>query len=223
MASTIIQGLWHFKKINISGTGNKANTCMISLHNQFNAKTESAAERYRIAYSALQSLDPDGEWSTNLQPLRKEDISGPGHDNDNAALTSKGLSGLKLKQDKKWNEELQILMEEMRRVVKFCEWKSEWWMMKANERSVKNDTVQQGLVAYAYKQSELANDLATSCAHTWLPLLKKNGTIPTWAKEYQGGENDMEIEEDEEEDEDEDDIISGFHNLDMEYSDDDKK
>ncbi|KAF9012059.1 hypothetical protein BDQ17DRAFT_1322014 [Cyathus striatus] len=74
----------------------------------------------------------------------------------------------------------------------------------------------------AFSLLELANDLATSCAHTWLPLLKKNGTIPTCTKEYQGGEDNIEIEEDEEEDKDEDDIISGFHNLDMEYSDDDK-
>ena len=35
----IIQGLWQFKKMNVSGTGNKPNTHFLTLWNCFNKKT----------------------------------------------------------------------------------------------------------------------------------------------------------------------------------------
>ena len=42
----VIQGLWLFKRLNVSGTGNRPNTCMISLYKCFNDKTDRAAEKW---------------------------------------------------------------------------------------------------------------------------------------------------------------------------------
>jgi len=36
----IIQGLWLFKRLNVSGTGNRPNTRMLSLYQRFNNKTD---------------------------------------------------------------------------------------------------------------------------------------------------------------------------------------
>jgi len=60
----VIQGLWLFKRLNISGTGNRPNTKMITLYKRFNKKTERAAAKYRFAWRALSVLDPGGSWST---------------------------------------------------------------------------------------------------------------------------------------------------------------
>ena len=74
----VIQGLWLFKRLNISGTGNRPNTRMITLYKRFNKKTERAAEKYRSAWRALSVLDPGGSWSTRFKELKKEHVSGPG-------------------------------------------------------------------------------------------------------------------------------------------------
>ena len=58
----IVQGLWQFKKINVSGTGNRPNTKMLTLYKRINHKIERAAQKYRRAHSALLELDPTGPW-----------------------------------------------------------------------------------------------------------------------------------------------------------------
>lgn len=42
----VIQGLWQFKKLNASGTGNKPNTRMVDLYKRFDDKTQRAANKY---------------------------------------------------------------------------------------------------------------------------------------------------------------------------------
>ena len=81
----VIQGLWLFKCLNISGTGNHPNTRMITLYKCFNKKTERAAKKYRSAWCALSVLDPGGSWSTRFKELKKEHISGPGKDPEDAS------------------------------------------------------------------------------------------------------------------------------------------
>ena len=84
----VIQGLWLFKRLNISGTGNKPNTRMVSLYKRFANKTNRAAEKYRSAWRALSVLDPNGSWSMRLKDLKNEDISGPGKEPDDTSITN---------------------------------------------------------------------------------------------------------------------------------------
>jgi hypothetical protein len=76
----VVTGLVIFKKLNVSGSGQKKNTRMHSLFKRFSNKTERVAERYRAARKALEVLDPGGTWQTRLQVLRPEDIRGPGRE-----------------------------------------------------------------------------------------------------------------------------------------------
>jgi hypothetical protein len=78
----VIQGLWQFKKLNVSGTGNRPNTRFITLYKRFDKKTKRFAQRYRTAQQALYVLDPNGSWSTRLKELKDVDIRGPGKDLD---------------------------------------------------------------------------------------------------------------------------------------------
>ena len=85
----VIQGLWHFKRLNMSGIGNKPNTRMVSLYKHFDNKTDRAAEKYRSAWRALSVLDPSGSWLMRFKELKKEDISGPGKEPDDNSSNSR--------------------------------------------------------------------------------------------------------------------------------------
>jgi|ERR1700678_2189388 hypothetical protein len=78
----IIQGLWQFKKVNVSGTGNRANTRMLDSYSRFQTKLQRAANRYHVAYNALMALDPNGQWKEQLKELKASDIRGPGRNPD---------------------------------------------------------------------------------------------------------------------------------------------
>jgi hypothetical protein len=76
----IVTGLVIFKKLNVSGRGQKKNTRMHMLFKRFSNKTERVAERYRAARRAIEVLDPEGTWQTRLRVLHLEDIRGPGRE-----------------------------------------------------------------------------------------------------------------------------------------------
>ncbi|EDR06772.1 uncharacterized protein LACBIDRAFT_299636 [Laccaria bicolor S238N-H82] len=79
----IIQGLWQFKKLNVSGTGNHPNTRMLGTYSRIEYKLQRAANRYRVAYTVLLALDPDGAWKERLKELKPADLRGPGKDPNN--------------------------------------------------------------------------------------------------------------------------------------------
>ena len=180
-----IQGLWQFKKLNVSGTGNKPNTRMLDLYNRIDYKLQRAANRYRIAYAALRALDPNGLWQERLKELRVVNLRGPGRDPDHPedAKTSNGRfipswiwlvprSPQERGDDQteaefndtmraewaqtrarmcRWEEEVLIIQEEMRRVLAFFEWKSTWWLEQANQRQGLESSIESGVIAYAHK------------------------------------------------------------------------
>lgn len=76
----IVTGLVIFKKLNVSGSGQKKNTHMCTLFKCFSNKPERAAERYHAARKVLKGLDPNGTWQTWLQVLCPEDIWGLGQE-----------------------------------------------------------------------------------------------------------------------------------------------
>ena len=78
----IISGLWQFKKVNISGTGNQPNTRMRSLFNRFNHRMRQSVLRYRAARSALlaANLGEGQNWEDRLKDLKDSDVRGPGKD-----------------------------------------------------------------------------------------------------------------------------------------------
>lgn len=143
----IISGLWQFKKINVDGTGNKAATRMRTLYNRFNFRTQRCAGCYRAAHNALLVLDPNGSWQSRLKDLKDSDGMSngrfepswiwlvprvhPAPDMGNMeeilddSLQVEWAKAQARKQ--RWEEEVLLIHEEMRRVVMFYEWKAHWW------------------------------------------------------------------------------------------------
>jgi len=207
----VIQGLWQFKKINVSGTGNRPNTRMLTLFNQIQEKVNRAADRYRRARNTLLILDPEGSWRTQLKELKNEDIRGPGKEADDRSsnkrfepswiwLVSRSVTN---EQDEvefnesmrvewaksrarmmRWGEEYQLIQEEMRRVVTYFEFKALEWEEWAKLRMQGNPSILNGVSAYAHKQAYILREMAERCAEDWLPELKKCGVIPSWAVRY---------------------------------------
>jgi hypothetical protein len=85
----------------------------------------------------------------------------------------------------RWVEEVQLLQEEMRRVIMFLEWKSCDWLTRVEARrgNVTPD-IQSGLNAYTRKQAAIYHDLAVSFAKLWRPTLVSYGLQSSWVTGY---------------------------------------
>ena len=224
----IISGLWQFKKVNISGTGNWPNTRMRSLFNRFNHRMRQSVLRYRTARSALLAVNSGGQnWEERLKDLKDNDVRGPGKDdfylqepgkaNYGASkggskgrfemswiwLVPKSKSevdrnsseqvfdeGLRVEWSKsqarkmRWEEEVQIIQEEMRRTIVYYEWKQQWWLDRNPQPTTDEDTIQQGISAYSQKQAYYCRCMAESFAMAWLPFLQSEGIKPEWEERY---------------------------------------
>jgi hypothetical protein len=85
----------------------------------------------------------------------------------------------------RWAEEVELLQEEMRRVVMFLEWRSVDWSTKVDARKgTSTSDVQSGLGAYARKQSAVYHHLAVSFAKLWCPTLVSYNLQHSWVTGY---------------------------------------
>ena len=85
----------------------------------------------------------------------------------------------------RWTEEVDLLQEEMRRVVMFLEWKSANWLAKAGVRKgTLTFDIQSGLDAYARKQAAVYHNLAVSFAKLWRPTLASYCLDHSWITAY---------------------------------------
>ena len=206
----VIQGLWQFKRLNVSGTGNRPNTRMLNLYKRFNGKTERAAAKYHSAQNALAVLDPGGLWSERLRELNKKDISGPGRDPEDTTTTNSSYepswiwlipraSVAEMEENEfnenmqvewvkararmmRWKEEVLIIQEEMRRVLSYQQWKAAWWKERISIHS--DPAITSGISGYAHKQAAICLQMAEQCAVYWLPHLKEKGIVPSWASDF---------------------------------------
>ena len=205
----VIIGVHQFKRTNISGDGNKKNTRARELMARYSQKANHSIERYRVAYATLGLVDPTGSWGERLRDLRDEDIRGPGRDDNEPSegrrepswiwLVPRAQSDLdphevddyvrvewaKLKaRVARWDEEVLLLAEEMRRTLAFFTWKSSWWRSQRDRRITSSPTLREGLAAYAEKQATMFDRLARKFAQRWLPLLRANGMPPVWECQF---------------------------------------
>ncbi|KAJ6463769.1 hypothetical protein C8R47DRAFT_992319 [Mycena vitilis] len=60
---------------------------------------------------------------------------------------------------RRWEEEVLILREEMRRVLRYLEWQAQWWMARVSLRDDECPELQAGLRAYAERQAHIHTEL----------------------------------------------------------------
>ncbi|KAK7030161.1 CxC2 domain-containing protein [Favolaschia claudopus] len=67
----------------------------------------------------------------------------------------------------RWTEEVDLLEEEMRRVLEFLKWKAEWWTSLIGQREFLSDEDDEGFLAYAHRQSRIQIDLRARFEGNW--------------------------------------------------------
>ena len=86
----------------------------------------------------------------------------------------------------RYEEEVQLTVEEMGRTLRYFEWKRDWWLSLTPERT-KSDAppdIRHGLHAYAHRQSHLYDDLITSFILHWKLYLFAQSLGSSWLGRY---------------------------------------
>lgn len=67
----------------------------------------------------------------------------------------------------RWQEEIMLIEEEMRRVIAFGHWKVNWWRQQADRRSDVEAPLSEGLRAYAVEHAYLELAFAEKVERQW--------------------------------------------------------
>ncbi|KAK7002264.1 CxC2 domain-containing protein [Favolaschia claudopus] len=67
----------------------------------------------------------------------------------------------------RWIEEVELLREEMRRVLRFLAWRAGWWEERAVSQREVRDDLRAGLEGYAARQAALARQIARRFKSAW--------------------------------------------------------
>jgi hypothetical protein len=67
----------------------------------------------------------------------------------------------------RWEEEIVLLKEEMRRYDAFMTWHANWWRERAAIRSQVDGALAEGLAAYAFRQASLREALRDRANYLW--------------------------------------------------------
>ena len=84
----------------------------------------------------------------------------------------------------RYEEEVSLTLEEMRRTLEFFKWKSRWWLELQEKRATSakppDPQVQHGLRAYAHRQASTYSSLAQTYANHWRKFLVENSLGLDW-------------------------------------------
>ncbi|KAJ7197993.1 hypothetical protein GGX14DRAFT_374552 [Mycena pura] len=118
------------------------------------------SSRHRGPRTTLSSKDKHFSWIWT-------EGGGPGE--DEAALhDSVRVEWSKAKARKeRWEEEVQLLREEMKRVLRFLRWRATWWEMRRGIRREVSARVRAGLEAYAARQAAGTRQIARRFKTAW--------------------------------------------------------
>lgn len=98
-----------------------------------------------------------------------------------------------------WSEECELLSAEMRRSLRFLQHKAKVWDQRQDSRQTTSESLNEGLRAYAHRQSELQTQLAISFAKNYDDALKRSETSSSTIRDS-GETSDVDDEDDEEDD-----------------------
>ncbi|KAG1839003.1 hypothetical protein C8R48DRAFT_751508 [Suillus tomentosus] len=176
--------MYKFKDKNLRGQA--ASTRAQNLIARVEAKKDAAVEKYNCRLDKV-------NWEERLRPLKPGDVRPMGDFAGDHTQGTGTISWIWLVKDgdtspsenervqdcvriewckararaARWSEEVELLVEEMRRVLTFLEWQSCWWRQCATRRSSEKTTEQEGLQAYAYRQAALRSTMRKLFQALW--------------------------------------------------------
>ncbi|KIL56864.1 hypothetical protein M378DRAFT_188510 [Amanita muscaria Koide BX008] len=193
--------------------GVRQNTRLQTIISQALKKISGFATKYRITRTALSRLAPvlqkGHAWSAEFPLLRDEDIQGlpvqslgEGRRVLSWIWTSHTVSDVSTEEPQltdtlqiqwcrsraramRWSEEIQLLQEEMRRVLSYLSYFANLWSQRAataatSSHQCQDSHVSEGLVAHALRQSKLRSSLHDHFAMLWcnVSLWVAGGEVP---------------------------------------------
>ncbi|KAF8444074.1 hypothetical protein L210DRAFT_3611327 [Boletus edulis BED1] len=187
-----------FKDRNLRGQG--ANTRARNTLKVIQARIDAAANRYDDAHKALYRLAPllkeNGVWSSVLRPLNRQDIramsdllwgetegtrklswiwcaGGAADGEDEAILEDMRIEWCKARaRAQRWSEEVELLLEEMRRTLVFLQWDAARWEERGKSITSADKVIAAGHHAYAHRQANIRYSLAERCHLSWSPTME---------------------------------------------------
>ncbi|KAI0669043.1 hypothetical protein C8Q78DRAFT_1194055 [Trametes maxima] len=216
----MLKGISEFKRMNVIGMGGRANTRSRALYAKFLRKQSRASGRYRAAFQALLNLDPDGEWKRTFQQLLDAHLTGPSSDDVGPGEGMRTISWIWLVQRdidaedpdesrrydesmraewakskaraERWEEEEELTVEEMRRVLASLQSDVAFWEDLVERRTKEANLprpfpfdIADGVRAYAWRQVSVRRHLISKFANLWLPQLTKFDVYAPWAAQYE--------------------------------------
>lgn len=112
---------------------------------------------------------------------------------------------------KRATEEVMLLKEEMSRVLKYLEWKGDWWMSRSQARPDESPELREGISVFAIKSSKIQLELRESFRKLWDSPLQ-DASVTTGNKGNDGGNdggtaNDNNDDDDDDDDEDNEEAV----------------
>ncbi|KAJ7106506.1 hypothetical protein C8R46DRAFT_1240733, partial [Mycena filopes] len=165
----------------IAQVGERAQACSDKYTQACGALTRLAGADFAPHFKVLKAADIalDGEEETSETAAREAGDGGGWEggatsaawalDDDEKALhESLRVEWCRAKARKRrWEEEVLILREEMRRVLRYLEWQAAWWIARAAPRSTVAAPLQAGLEAYARRQAHTYTELRLFFESEW--------------------------------------------------------
>ncbi|EIW84336.1 hypothetical protein CONPUDRAFT_120104 [Coniophora puteana RWD-64-598 SS2] len=175
--------------------GQTSNTRALSTIKGVEAKTDGHRDTYRAAHRALSRLKPllrKPALPHGLRVLRDQDIRAMPEKEGGEAEGSRRISWIWIASSaledgsdeslhdrirtewckarartKRWSEEVELLLEEMRRTISYFSWQASMWDKYASSQLDRTDVDQEGSRAYAIRQAALRRSLAGRFVDRW--------------------------------------------------------
>jgi hypothetical protein len=89
----------------------------------------------------------------------------------------------------RWEEEVELVVEEMSRVLRYMDWRSHYWHSLVSKCDMLDATVREGIAAYAGKQAYIAQMMAHRFSKQWLSALESHCITLDWPVHYTSHES----------------------------------
>jgi len=133
-------------------------------------------------------LVPNSPHSLNKSTPNKPDLSMRAASGEEVAVSIRAHWARCQARAERYEEEVLLTIEEMRRTLKFFKWKSHWWLtlqdLRANSSAPPDPQVLHGLRAYADRQSSIYSSLVTTYINHWQEFLVERSLGLEWLTLY---------------------------------------
>ena len=142
------------------------------------------------APQALENSSTDGDTNHDTHTSHPDtpDLSQRAANGDEVAISIRAHWARCQARAERYEEEVELTVEEMRRTLQFFKWKSQWWLklqdVRASSATPPDPQVEHGLRAYAHRQASLYSSLIPIYLNHWQMFLFTHSLGTEWLKHY---------------------------------------